>query len=158
LAASAAFAGALLAPLQAQLPFTTQKSSGQSVTPAYEGWYRNADGTFTLSFGYYNRNSTEVIGVPIGAQNFVTPGAQNQGQPDTFYPDRHWGVFGVKVPANFGQQKEVEPEKPTRYTLLTALWSIPIRGAHLLTHWQVPTRGNVSNFSLVRLSADRRFQ
>ena len=79
--ASAALAGALLVPLHAQLPFTTQKSSGQSVTPAYEGWYRNADGTFTLSFGYFNRNTTEIIEVPIGAQNFVSPGAQNQGQP-----------------------------------------------------------------------------
>ena len=81
LTAAAAFAGALFAPLHAQLPFTTQKSSGQSVTPAYEGWYRNADGTFTLSFGYFNRNTTEVVEVPIGPQNFVTPGAQNQGQP-----------------------------------------------------------------------------
>lgn len=107
LAASAALVCGLLTPLHAQLPFTTQKTSGDTVTPAYEGWYRNPDGTFTLSFGYFNRNTTEVIEVPVGPQNFVSPGAQNQGQPSTFYPDRNWGVFGVKVPANFGQQKEV---------------------------------------------------
>jgi hypothetical protein len=105
--AAAAFALAAFAPLHAQLPLTTPKSSGQSVTPAYEGWYKNADGTFTLSFGYYNRNASEVVEVPVGQSNFVSPGAQNQGQPGTFHPGRHWGVFGVKVPANFGQQKEV---------------------------------------------------
>jgi hypothetical protein len=130
LAASAAFAGALLAPLHAQLPFTSQKSAGSTVTPAYEGWYRNPDGTFTLSFGYYNRNTTEIIEVAIGPQNFVTPGTQNQGQPNTFYPDRHWGVFGVKVPANFGQQKEV-------------VWTLSYRGqtyaipGMLHPNWQI---------------------
>src|SRR5687767_253302 len=84
----------LIAPsLGAQLPFTSQKSSGQSVTPAYEGWYRNADGSFTMSFGYYNRNATETVEIPLGAGNSITPGNPNQGQPTTFYPDRHWGVF-----------------------------------------------------------------
>ena len=29
------------------------------MTPAFEGWYRNADGSFSISFGYYNRNSEE---------------------------------------------------------------------------------------------------
>jgi hypothetical protein len=130
LAGSAAFVAALLAPLHAQLPFTTQKSSGQTVTPAYEGWYRNADGTFTLSFGYYNRNAAEIVEVPIGPQNFVSPGGQNQGQPASFYPDRHWGVFGVKVPANFGEQKEV-------------VWTLTHRGqtyaipGMLHPHWQI---------------------
>ena len=40
----------------AQLPFATLKSSGQTVTPAYEGWYKNADGSFSLSSGHHNRN------------------------------------------------------------------------------------------------------
>ena len=35
--------------------------SGQSVTPAYEGWFPNADGTFSLSFGYFNRNYETII-------------------------------------------------------------------------------------------------
>ena len=105
--AIAALGTALLVPVHAQLPLTTQKSSGHTVTPAYEGWYRNPDGTFTLSFGYYNRNSAEVVEVPAGPSNFVSPGAQNQGQPTTFQPDRHWGVFGIKVPANFGQKEVV---------------------------------------------------
>ena len=94
-------------PLSAQLPLTSAKSSGDSVSPAYEGWYRNADGTYTLSFGYYNRNTNEVVEIPIGKNNFVSPGAPNQGQPSQFQPRRHWGVFGVKVPADFGKKEVV---------------------------------------------------
>jgi hypothetical protein len=89
----------------AQLPLAPIAKSGQTVTPVYEGWYRNPDGSFSLSFGYYNRNSDEVIEIPIGADNFVTPGDSNRGQPTRFEARRHWGVFAVKVPANFGQQK-----------------------------------------------------
>lgn len=127
---AAVLAGVLAAPsVAAQLPFTTQKSAGASVTPAYEGWYRNADGSFTLSFGYYNRNAAETVEVPIGAGNFITPGDRNQGQPTTFYPDRHWGVFGVRVPADFAKKE--------------AVWTLSFRGASyeipgmLHPNWQI---------------------
>ena len=30
--------------------------SGQGVSPAYEGWMPNADGSFTMVFGYMNSN------------------------------------------------------------------------------------------------------
>src|SRR5579862_288448 len=65
----------------AQRPLAPESASGQTVTPAFEGWYRNADGTFSLSFGYFNRNAQEVVEVPAGPNNFITPGAVNQGQP-----------------------------------------------------------------------------
>jgi hypothetical protein len=77
-------------PLAAQLPLTSAKSSGDSVSPAYEGWYKNPDGTYTLSFGYYNRNTNEVIEIPIGKNNFVSPGTQNQGQPSESFS--HAGI------------------------------------------------------------------
>lgn len=89
----------------AQLPLAPIARSGQTVTPVYEGWYRNPDGSFSLSFGYYNRNSAEVIEIPVGAGNFVAPGDSNQGQPTRFEARRHWGVFAVKVPANWGTRK-----------------------------------------------------
>lgn len=89
----------------AQLPLAPVAKSGQTVTPVFEGWYRNPDGSFSISFGYYNRNAAEVIEVPIGADNFIAPGDSNQGQPTRFEPRRHWGVFAVKVPANFGTKK-----------------------------------------------------
>jgi hypothetical protein len=52
-----------------------------------------------LSFGYYSRNLVEVLSIPTGPDNFISPGDANQGQPTYFYPRRHWGVFAVKVPA-----------------------------------------------------------
>jgi hypothetical protein len=30
--------------------------SGQTVTPAYEGWWPNEDGTYKLFYGYMNSN------------------------------------------------------------------------------------------------------
>jgi hypothetical protein len=114
---------------QAQLPLTPIKASGQTVTPAFEGWYRNPDGTFSISFGYYNRNSEEVVDIPVGPDNFITPGDSNQNQPTRFYPRRHWGVFAVKVPSDFGDKKVV--------------WTLRIRGetfsipAGLHPDWQI---------------------
>src|SRR3954471_19306814 len=83
------------------------RPSGQTVTPVYEGWYRNADGTYSLSFGYFNRNSRETIDIPVGADNSISPGGANQGQPTHFDPRRHWGVFAVAVPANFGEKTKL---------------------------------------------------
>ena len=83
------------------------RPSGQTVTPVYEGWYKNPDGTYSLSFGYFNRNSQETLDIPVGADNAVSPGSPNQGQPSHFAPRRHWGVFAIVVPANFGDKKKV---------------------------------------------------
>jgi hypothetical protein len=91
----------------AQLPLAPIAKSGQSVTPVYEGWYRNPDGSFSISFGYYNRNAAEVIEIPVGPDNFVAPGDTNQGQPTRFEARRHWGVFAVTVPASFGTTKKL---------------------------------------------------
>ena len=62
-------AGASL-PVRAQLPLASAKSSGQTVTPVFEGWYRNPDGTFSLSFGYFNRNADEVVRHPDRPEQF----------------------------------------------------------------------------------------
>ncbi len=45
----------LLQSAGAQTRFTYSK--GQSVSPAYEGWMPNEDGSFTLYFGYMNRRN-----------------------------------------------------------------------------------------------------
>ena len=44
---------------------------GGTVTPVYEGWYPQPDGGFMLYFGYYNRNTEEVVEVPMGPANAV---------------------------------------------------------------------------------------
>jgi hypothetical protein len=71
------------------------------VTAAYEGWFRNADGTYSLLVGYFNRNQKEVLEIPVGPENRIEPGGPDYGQPTTFLPRRQWGVFTIKVPQDF---------------------------------------------------------
>lgn len=89
----------------AQLPLEPPRDSGQSVTPAYEGWYQNEDGTYSLLVGYFNRNFKETFDIPIGPNNRIEPGGPDLGQPTHFLSRRQWGVFAIKVPADFGTQK-----------------------------------------------------
>jgi hypothetical protein len=89
----------------AQLPLEPQRDAGQSVTPAFEGWFKNADGTFTLLVGYFNRNRKETLDIPVGPDNKIEPGGPDYGQPTHFLPRRNWGVFAIKVPADFGDRK-----------------------------------------------------
>ena len=134
-------AGANLASVRAgQLPLDPFRETGQSVTPAYEGWYPNPDGTFSLSFGYFNRNTTEVLDIPVGRDNVVEPGDANHGQPTHFRTGRHWGVFTVRVPADFGDQRVV-------WTLTSNGETFAIPG-HLHNDWLIdalhdPASGNV---------------
>ncbi|MDA1081798.1 MAG: hypothetical protein O2973_08990 [Gemmatimonadetes bacterium] len=131
-AGSVALAAVLLAgPADAQsVPLAPIRDRGQNVTPAYEGWYMNADGSISLSFGYFNRNESEVIEVPVGPNNFFSPGPADRGQPAVFYPRRHWGVFAVKVPADFPEAQKVT-------------WTLVVRGdtlripGHVRSSWQI---------------------
>ena len=45
-----------LARAQSTVPLEPNHDTGQSVTGAFEGWFQNADGTYSILFGYYNRN------------------------------------------------------------------------------------------------------
>jgi hypothetical protein len=85
-------------PAQAQLAYQT----GQNVTPAYEGWIPNDDGSFSLVFGYINRNWQEEIDVAVGEGNGISPGAIDKGQVTHFLPRRNRFAFMVRVPADFG--------------------------------------------------------
>ena len=98
LAASTAFA-------QEQLTLQPPHDSGQSVTPAFEGWFQNADGTFSILWGYFNRNFKQEVDVPVGSNNKVEPGGPDQGQPTHFLLRRQWGVFVSTVPKDFGKKK-----------------------------------------------------
>ena len=37
---------------QTNLPLDPPRERGASITPAYEGWYPNADGSFSMLIGY----------------------------------------------------------------------------------------------------------
>jgi hypothetical protein len=87
----------------AQTRFTY--SSGQSVAPAYEGWWPNEDGSFTMFFGYMNANWLEEFDIPTGPDNSIEPGGVDQGQPTHFYPRRNPFLFTIRVPKDFGRKE-----------------------------------------------------
>ena len=89
-------------PTPGVLPLAPSKERGASITPAYEGWFTNPDGSFSLLIGYYNRNSKQTLEIPVGPNNRIEPGNPDQGQPTFFELGRQWGVFAVKVPKDFG--------------------------------------------------------
>jgi len=98
------FAALLLAQaLAAQTRFTYSK--GQSVSPAYEGWMPNDDGSFTMYFGYMNTNWQQEFDVPVGPDNAIEPGGPDQGQPTHFYPRRNPFLFTVRVPKDLGTKE-----------------------------------------------------
>ena len=111
------------------VPLGLTSASGQGVTPAYEGWYANPDGTFTISFGYFNRNTGEIIEIPLGENNSIEPAEFDGMQPTRFEPRRHWGVFGIVVPADFGRHAVTWTLK-----LDGRVYSIP---AALKTDWKI---------------------
>ena len=100
-------------------------SSGQGVQPVFEGFEANLDGSYTMWFGYMNRNYEEAPHVAVGAENYfqvlevrsdvgplrtqqagvgdvVNPGPADRGQPSHFYPRRQFFMFGVTVPSDWG--------------------------------------------------------
>lgn len=80
---------------------------GQNVVPVFEGWEANPDGTFSMVFGFFNRNCHETLHVPVGPDNSIEPGGPDQGQPTRFFPRRAEFVFKVPVPADFGDKELV---------------------------------------------------
>lgn len=97
--------GAGLLYAQQQVYIEPPHDSGQGVTPAYEGWFPNADGSFSILFGYFNRNQKQELDIPIGPDNRIEPGGPDQGQPTHFLTRRRWGMFTITVPKDFGAKK-----------------------------------------------------
>ena len=87
----------------AQTRFTY--SSGQVVSPAYEGWRTEADGSVTMVFGYMNQNWLEEFDLPVGPDNSIEPGGPDQGQPTHFYPRRNPFLFTIRIPKDFGDKE-----------------------------------------------------
>ena len=80
-------------------------SSGQVISPAYEGWRTEDDGSTTMVFGYMNQNWAEEFDIPIGPDNSFSPGDADRGQPTHFYPRRNPFLFTLKVPKDFGDKE-----------------------------------------------------
>jgi hypothetical protein len=101
------FATAIATGFAAATPLAQVQPSVNNVTPIYEGWVPNADGSFELHFGYINRDWKHSVSVPVGAENALSPGGPDLGQPTNFSPRRNRFVFQVHVPKDFGAREIV---------------------------------------------------
>ena len=93
------------------------------MSPAYEGWWQNEEGGYTLFFGYMNSNWEQEFNISVGPHNYFTlteagglddlelealaPSTADQGQPAHFYPRRNPFLFTVRAPADFGDKEWV---------------------------------------------------
>src|SRR5438045_1413826 len=73
----------------------------------------NTEANFTKYYEYKNQNFEEQQDIDIGPNNNVDGG--DRGQPTHFYSRRHWFVFKVVVPKDWGVDKKVT-------------WTLSIRG------------------------------
>lgn len=111
----------------------THYATGQNVVPVFEGWERKPDGSFTMVFGYMNRNYDEQVDVPVGAENSIEPAVAgagpDQGQPTHFYNRRQQYVFSVKVPKDWGKRDlvwslTVHGKTEKAYGSLLPIWEL----------------------------------
>jgi hypothetical protein len=91
-------------------------ASGELVAPVFEGTFRDATGTLMLSFGYFNRNYSQELDIPIGPDNKIEPGPPDQGQPTHFVPRRQWGAFAVPVAKDL-ERRLLAEKKTVTWTL-----------------------------------------
>ena len=91
-----------------RMPLSPIPETGEPVAPFFEGWYRNPDGSFTLSFGYFNLNGDQTLDIPHGDDNFILPQEFDGVQPTHFpaSPRRDRGIFEITVPASWEESQE----------------------------------------------------
>ena len=65
----------------------------------YDGFVRNADGSLTLAFGYYNVNRVDVT--VAGEDNAFLPGAPDRYQPTVFRSGQQRFACVMVVPETF---------------------------------------------------------
>ncbi len=119
----------------------TKFVSGQDIQPYFDGWIRNADGSFDMVFGYFNRNWQEELAIPPGPDNMVEPGGPDRGQPTYFLPRRQGWVFRVRVPKDFGKQVVTWTIKANGKTQKAYGELLPVEE---ITERIIMTRGNLN--------------
>jgi hypothetical protein len=93
-----AFAASLLAAASVASVASSVSSviqHNQPIYPVYDGYLKNPDGSYTLSFAYFSHNAGEVTIAP-GAGNSFAPTPGDRMQPTTFKPG-HWRFQCVMV-------------------------------------------------------------
>ena len=136
-------AGALVS-AQVQLPSNPPKQFGASISPAYEGWFDNPDGTHNFLIGYYSRNTEAEIDVPIGPNNHFEPGPADMGQPTHFLTRRRFGMFVVTVPKEFPKTQKIT-------------WTLTVNGTTTSIPFYMHTDYNISPFKSSEEAPNRDF-
>ena len=80
-------------------------NAGGPIYATFEGWGPLKDGTNALLLGYFNRNRTQIVDIPIGPENSIEPGGPDFGQPTHFLTGRQYGMFAITVPKDLGNKK-----------------------------------------------------
>ena len=146
--ALALIAAGVIASAQQQTPFRLPSSppqlSGASVTPAFEGWWDNPDGTHSFLIGYFSRNTEASVDVPIGPNNKFQPGNADMGQPTHFLPRRHFGMFVVNVPKEFPRTQSIS-------------WTLTVAGNTATIPFHMHTDYRISAFKSTEEAQNRDF-
>jgi len=136
-------AGALVS-AQVQLPSNPPKQFGASISPAYEGWFDNPDGTHSFLIGYYSRNTEQEIDIPIGPNNHFEPGPADMGQPTHFLTRRRFGMFTVTVPKEFPRTQKIT-------------WTLTVNGTTTTIPFYMHIDYNISPFKSTEEAPNRDF-
>jgi len=72
----------------------------QPIYPVYDGYIKNPDGSYTLSFAYFSHNANQVT-IPPGVNNSFGPAPADRMQPTTFLPGHRRYQCVMVVPASF---------------------------------------------------------
>jgi hypothetical protein len=114
-------------------------AKGEAIYPALEGWGPDKNGDNLILLGYYNRNKTQELDIPIGPDNRIDPGGPDYGQPTHFYAGRQHGIFAIKVPKDFGTQKLTWTLTANGQTSSISFWLNP---PYWVSFYKHPANGN----------------
>ena len=143
-ASLALVAAGVVVSAQVQLPSSPPKQFGASISPAFEGWYDNPDGTHNFLIGYYSRNTEQEIDVPIGPNNRIEPGGPDMGQPSHFLTRRRFGMFVITVPKDFPKTQKLT-------------WTLTVNGITTAIPFYMHTDYNISPLKSSEEAPNRDF-
>jgi hypothetical protein len=123
---------------------------GEAIFPAFEGWGPDKSGeNVFLLLGYYNRNKSQELVIPIGPDNRIEPEGPDYGQPTHFYTGRQHGVFAIRVPKDFGNKRLTWTLTANGQTSTISFWLNP---AYWVNFYKHPANSNEP--PVIRLTRD----
>ena len=114
-------------------------ASGEAIFPALEGWGPDKNSETLILLGYYNRNKSQELDIPIGPDNRIEPDGPDYGQPTHFYAGRQHGVFAIKVPKDFGNKRLTWTLTANGQTSTVSFWLNP---AYWVNFYKHPANSN----------------